>query len=910
MLFRQASYSFLLEKSLIAFRLTRRTLSLAFATLILCAVGRGEIVINKNYPTTNPTNGVPTLSRPEVEPTNECAPRVKVTSFVPGATINVYLTGTLAGPLPVKKLIGGPTVLALDGLTVKLTQRLKYGDQVSATQTVLGVTSALGAPMTAGPMMKTLPEPTVDGKNIFACGVIVPVYNLVSGVTVDVFDQTTGSTTPIGTDSVPDDWGSNWDPVLTSKLTQGHELYAKQSACNGAASDAGPSEKVQGQPTPVTQPTIGSAVVGSDAVTLDGLFTGAIVQMFSDSTTTPLNGPSAATGASNYFLLPAPLTKTTVIMPQQTLCQPSTGKTETKTSTTIPQPVLLGPICSGADSVTVRNSTVNAALVLLLNGATAGYGGAAPGDVPLGIAPPANFANGNTVQVAEYFTDAGSPPPVKSNTITVGTGCKVYTRQDVSKLTAAQIASLKKGFLVMMQRSWVNPNDPTGITYQANFHSTPASSGMCPMGDPSNPLWDQCQHHSDLFFPWHRMYLYYFERILRAASGDANLTLPYWNYESSSEQTLPPDFLTPAVPCSQVTNTGTAVDPFYVFQLGNPSAHPGCNPLYMPLRAMDGSPAPALAPGAASDSAAFLDIDFESIPGDFGGGPPPGSPPVACHFDANEGDLESQPHDIIHGQVGGIMGQTINSANDPIFWLHHAEIDHLWKRWLAQGGGRANPTSDTAWMNTTFSFYDETGSLVSKSVKDALNTVAQLDYRYDDDPAAQGMARRAVSTQPLPRPPTPPQQLAVSSPGLGLSAETGSTQLAISPDAAAKIGQLLDDKQFRHAIVLTLDITHVTNSSAIYYEIYANLPANGKPDYQSIYYVGNLGFFLPKDGGITKTFDLTRSIRAMRDQKVWDGSHLTITFVPRGLVNSQNGQPLPLASGVRATVERVTVSGQ
>jgi tyrosinase len=906
MRFRQADHSFLLAASLVAFRLRRLALSLAWAALFLCAVGNGEIVINKNYPTTNPA-GAPTLSPPEVESTNECAPRVKVTSFVPGATINVYLTGTLTGPLAVKKLIGGPTVLALEGLTVKLVQRLNYGDQVSATQTVLGVTSALGAPMTAGPMLKTLPKPTIDGKNIYQCGVIVPVYNLVSGVTVDVFDKTSGSMTPIGTDSTPDDWGSNWDPVLTSKLSAGHEIYAKQSACNGADSGGGPTEPVQTQPTPVTQPKVESAVVGSQAVTLDGLFTGAIVQMFNDGTVTPLNGPSAATGASNYFLLPAPLTKTTEIMPQQTLCQTSTGKTQTPPSSTIPPPVLLGPICAAASSVTVRSSTVSAALVLLLNGSPAGYGGAALEDVPVTIAPPAVFANGDTVQIAEYFTDPGSPPAVKSNTVTVGAGCKVYTRQDVSKLTAKQIDSLKKGFLVMTQRSWVNPNDPTGITYQANFHSTPASSGMCPMGDPSNPLWDQCQHHSDLFFPWHRMYLYYFERILRAASGDPNLTLPYWNYELLSEQTLPPAFLSPAVSCSQVT--GDAITGF-VFQLGNPSAHPGCNPLYLPARAMDGSPAPALAVGAASDSAAFSDIDFKGVGGDFGGGPPPGSPPRECHFNGNEGDLESQPHDIIHGQVGGIMGQTINSANDPIFWLHHAEIDHLWKRWLAEGGGRTNPTSDAAWMNTSFRFYDENGNLVSLSVKDALDTVTQLDYRYDDDPAAQSMARPAPSAEtPPPSPSTPSEQLAVSSPGIGLSSETSSTRLTIAPEMATKINQLLDDKQFRHAIVLNLEITHVKDTS-VYYEIYANLPANEKPDYQSIYYVGNLGFFLPKDGGITKRFDLTRSIRAMRDKKVWDGSHLTVTFVPRGLVNSQTGQPLPVQPGVRATIARVTVVGQ
>ena len=33
-------------------------------------------------------------------------------------------------------------------------------------------------------------------------------------------------------------------------------------------------------------------------------------------------------------------------------------------------------------------------------------------------------------------------------------------------------------------------------------------------------IWNTCQHGTQFFFPWHRAYLYYFERVLREASGD------------------------------------------------------------------------------------------------------------------------------------------------------------------------------------------------------------------------------------------------------------------------------------------------------------------------------------------------------------------------------------------------------
>jgi hypothetical protein len=59
---------------------------------------------------------------------------------------------------------------------------------------------------------------------------------------------------------------------------------------------------------------------------------------------------------------------------------------------------------------------VSPILVLVKNGAIVGYGGAAQGDVPLGIAPPATFALNHKVQVVEYI---GSDVAL-SNTVTVG----------------------------------------------------------------------------------------------------------------------------------------------------------------------------------------------------------------------------------------------------------------------------------------------------------------------------------------------------------------------------------------------------------------------------------------------------------------------------------------------------------
>jgi tyrosinase len=282
-----------------------------------------------------------------------------------------------------------------------------------------------------------------------------------------------------------------------------------------------------------------------------------------------------------------------------------------------------------------------------------------------------------------------------------------HVRQSVFTLTPAQITSLRKGISVMQARQ---PTDPTSWTFQANIHGTTSSA----TNQEEAQAWNQCQHGSFYFFSWHRMYLYYFERILRAASSDPTLTLPYWNYTDDAHKPdpdrrqLPLPFRQPADPSN----------PLFVSDRAGPM-NDGTG--YVP-------------PGDVDTSVAFSYLNFEASPGagaaSFGGGEV--SKPV--HFQGDFGALELIPHNVIHCDVGGCMCDPLCAAQDPIFFLHHANVDRLWNRWLDKGGGRQDPTSDKVWMSTVFPFYDETGNLVQLTGKDILDTVKQLGYCYDDDP--------------------------------------------------------------------------------------------------------------------------------------------------------------------------------
>jgi hypothetical protein len=380
-----------------------RMLMLLTVTVISVESHAQDVIINKEYPIEGPDG--PTLSPPNVEATNECATHVYIDSFVPHATITVFLNGAtvIGGPMPSKY---GFAAIALN----PNHPQLKTGDRITATQSVNGVTSKpTNPPMVVGTMPSTLPAPTIDPK-IFKCGRIVPVHNLTSGVTIEVRDDTSNSV--IGTGSTPNSWGSDWDPVVTSPLVQGNQISARQMACTGVKSGPStPATPVQAEPSPLIAPTLDRPIFGNDAVTLHGLFDGALVQAFENSATI---GSGLATGDSNWLGVSPPV-GTTTVSAEQDLCAHS-PQTSQQPTINLPPPTLVGPICPHRRTVLVGNSTINATLVLLVNNAVHGYGGAAPGDVPVNLTPPAQFIQGDSVQVAEYIGNIVA----LSNKVTVG----------------------------------------------------------------------------------------------------------------------------------------------------------------------------------------------------------------------------------------------------------------------------------------------------------------------------------------------------------------------------------------------------------------------------------------------------------------------------------------------------------
>jgi hypothetical protein len=211
-------------------------------------------------------------------------------------------------------------------------------------------------------------------------------------------------------------------------------------------------------------------------------------------------------------------------------------------------------------------------------------------------------------------------------------------------------------------------------------------------------VWAKCQHGNLQFLPWHRMYLKYLERTMRKTSGDPNFALPYWDYYDDVNASG--DILLPKL----VRNGASAwmIDTFRT---------PGLN---------------------ASTSAIDKDTGSAEQAFDF------------TSFNNFSSTLEGQPHGAMHCGTGWDcqapdIGRVPLAGLDPVFYMHHANIDRLWQCWMVRKANgatinlawaKANLGMPQSWFDQSWSFVDENGAAVSMKVSQLFEP-GGIDYVYD-----------------------------------------------------------------------------------------------------------------------------------------------------------------------------------
>lgn len=356
-------------------------------------------------------------------------------------------------------------------------------------------------------------------------------------------------------------------------------------------------------------------------------------------------------------------------------------------------------------------------------------------------------------------------------------------------------------------------------------------------------MWNTCQAHSgqpeEYFLPWHRMFVYFFESIIRKVSGNATFALPYWNYSigGPAHGVIPPEF----------TKSGDATYGSLFVKKRNTGVNTGT-----PIDEDD--------PGAL-DLTALAQCTYL---------------PVSAARAGFNMTLDRGLHGNVHGLVGNNqnMGSVPWAAGDPIFWMHHCNIDRLWASW--NKGGRKNPTT-TAFLNKTFVFADGGGNRVVATIKDFLD-IAPLNYTYD-------------RFEPIP---ACPPSLTDSAPTVTKIGSAGSLNLSAAP-ARKPVTVTMDESLPAHVSKLPAGkrlFVVIRNLSTnvqpgVIYHVYLELPAATPAAKGREFQIGTINFFDAEHamhGGADQSdrfisFDITDLAKQLRAKNLLTATPV-ITIAP------------------------------
>jgi peroxiredoxin len=137
--------------------------------------------------------------------------------------------------------------------------------------------------------------------------------------------------------------------------------------------------------------------------------------------------------------------------------------------------------------------------------------------------------------------------------------------------------------------------------------------------------------------------------------------------------------------------------------------------------------------------------------------------------------LDQNPHFFTHIAIGGDMADFATVGADPLFYLHHCNLDRIWENWNRLGNN--NPT-DPKYLNRKFTYADRNGKRVDMPVS-AGDRVAQLGYeydRYEKAPKAGSVAQASpVRTSPAKGDSEAPASTRSAAPAWSLSDASGKT---------------------------------------------------------------------------------------------------------------------------------------
>lgn len=443
----------------------------------------------------------------------------------------------------------------------------------------------------------------------------------------------------------------------------------------------------------------------------------------------------------------------------------------------------------------------------------------------------------------------------------------------VSAAARKDLDSLRKGVAEMKKRFMEDPKDPRGWVKQAFIH------GDC-------TYFTSCQHKNWYFPPWHRSFIYYFEQLIQFFSGDSNFALPYWDWSRTTS--VPDSFY----------GTGNPLDDD--ISLKDP-----------PTSCPD---APSAGRGVTQGTQ-FSQADLDTYVGPKRINDIQSNPDYATYGGAvsGRGALEATPHNFIHRWVGGdTEGGSEKDSNmaqffspmDPIFWMHHCNVDRLYSNWLERGF--YPPLDKPAWADKSFNdFYDKDRKQVGAEFTCGMTVNSQvMGYIYDTLLAMP----RALATQ---RRGTVKEEVKGSVSASKATAKAGVLSFVTDAAPSTQTRQFLNAAAVGavgaadHVVRLIIQGIKKPREQSTGVHVFIGPNVTAETPITAPGYVGSFTFFEGEgegDGGghqheSNVLFNASEALRDLYgDTSLPEGTNLTVSLVTR-----------PLTAGVRsfATVEEI-----
>jgi tyrosinase len=411
--------------------------------------------------------------------------------------------------------------------------------------------------------------------------------------------------------------------------------------------------------------------------------------------------------------------------------------------------------------------------------------------------------------------------------------------------------------------------DPSSWIFWWYTHAIPMSKSAAiqqVFGDASSPAkdlaqkaWWTCQPHqigekTDNFLPWHRMLVYFFEWQIRAVLHDDNFTLPYWNS-------------TPGLPSSQ-----SGILPL-AFRSPN-------DPLLAPLYIQDrndgvnsGSPIDKQNPGVLSAASAMAESTYS-----------PNSPKQGFCNNINVG-----VHAYVHALVGTVtnMGYVPTSAQDPVFWMLHCNIDRLWASW--NRAGDLNP-SDPDFLAQVFWFAGPDGQPVSITIGDVMSIV-RLNYTYEEFEPAPASFNHGPSPSLRNLAPGAPVSTTIvgSANAVSLDARATKVQIESTPEAKSQVFDLTlagAPAPDLGAYYLVIRDLRIEAQPGVIYSLYLDVSESASDETLQAHKVGDLTFFQAMPGMEMNeptrfvSYDITELAKRLGISAL--GTGVSLTVIPSG----------------------------